>query len=184
MADSFCKKVREYIHTFPLPTKNRAGIGDIIGFGVRRLLPAFVTSFLMSAVQLKHREGNKVYLGAAFQGQGSVGSHTDILVIQHERKTLFRFAWSHPGRCPFGKPLHIFCPKCRLYKPWQKPYIHPDGNRITNSCSGCGYSDVMTRPPEMSKWTKGKGLSSGPEGDWFVVATDLLPILAAHVPAH
>ena len=146
-------------------TSRRCNLSDIVGFGAPDLLPVFLNTFIQKILTLRHYERNASYLSAVFEGQGSLGSQTDVYVVDGAKQQLYRYCWSHPGRSPFGTPLPVFCPKCRSYKPWHRPQISDNNHIITNCCAGCGY---FKRASGMKKWTRGCGLSTGTEGDWFV----------------
>ena len=75
----------------------RAQLSEIIGFGHQKLVPAFMQSFLMHAMQLKHYQQSPSFLRAAFEGQGQLGSHTDVYILQPQSADLFYFTWAHPG---------------------------------------------------------------------------------------
>ena len=138
----------------------------IIGFGSEKLVPAFVHSFILSLVELHHCEHHPDFVGPVFNGQGRVGSHTGIYIL--EESQLHCFSWSHASHCPFSQPLPIFCPKCSVYLPWERPYIHPDCSQITNTCWCCGYYKVTVKGAGLRKWSSGQELSDDSEGDWFV----------------
>ena len=75
----------------------------IIGFGSEKLVPAFIHSFILSLVELRHYGHHPDFVGPVFNGQGRVGSHTDIYIL--EESWLRCFSWSHTGCCPFSQPL-------------------------------------------------------------------------------
>ena len=141
-------------------------VSCIVGFGSEKLVPAFVHSFLLILIELHHYEQRSDFVASIFTGQGRVGSHTDVYILQESR--FRRFSWSHPGRCPFSQPLPIFCPKCYVYMPWKHPYVSPDEAKVTNICRHCGHLRVTVKDALLKRWTRGKVLSQDAEGDWFV----------------
>ena len=146
----------------------RCGFSEVVGFGQPDLLSPFLNAFITKVLTLCYYEEHTNYLTAAFEGQGTLGSQTDVYVVNVVHRQVHHFTWSHPGRCPFSCPLPVFCPKCALYTPWHRPHVSSDNRNITNTCAGCGYIRRTTRPDGMKKWSKGQGMSVGTEGDWFV----------------
>ena len=165
------------IRQSPVLIQGRCKVSEIISFGAPAFIPAFASTFLLTAMEEKclGPEGaGDSYLAGAFIGQGRMGSHSDVFVLQPKKKLLLHFTWFHPGRCPLSVPLPIFCPSCFVYLPWGKPYIHPEHTEVTNTCKACGHARRTQRGEGMQKWTKGRALSKSPEGDWFMTSKPLI----------
>ncbi|KAJ7271368.1 hypothetical protein B0H12DRAFT_1067212 [Mycena haematopus] len=109
-----------------------------IGFAAERFLPASANTFLQDVVHsffiAQHGKGLPRILASHYE----LGIHSDVLVY-FRNGDVFRYAWHHPARHPYGQAVPHQCPDCfglQSYKVRAKTYTHTE---VTLYCpiQGC-----------------------------------------------
>ncbi|KAF6742383.1 hypothetical protein DFP72DRAFT_1179287 [Ephemerocybe angulata] len=148
---------------------------EVIGFTQKDLQPELLSSWFSELVYsyfvLNYNSSEPV-----LKNHHVTGSHTGI--VSFRKNAIYEYAWVHPIRQPFGKPVVAQCPECGHLNSWTKSLrqgpkstkkVAPlkDGYDLRCKTHDCE-AILSCDPPSTNDWIwVGQPLLDGPHGAWL-----------------